>query len=344
MHEHVEGLTLTYCWDDLTVEQQQSVARQLAQIMSQLQKTAYHTAGYLQAPTRVIDLGISNKDYRPAADFKPFHGGDETEPTPQASKQTIKEFLGTELEAQRQKAYSRQTPRDAEIYHRLALVAVQMDNQGFFNEPIPFRFTHRALTPDNIMITFDQQGDIQIGAIIGWDRAAAMPFYMGLKPPSWMWCWEMESDDEELYIYEQELNSPEFDEFRQNPCMRAFNTALAPDQRRIAHGWQYRIARELTRIAVDGIGGPQNDGSEEYRDRADGLIVLWNRSLQKHLQKRRDDAAASVGPPVPPPVPNMPSSATPPPTKRALLKQKSKAALQGAKSLLGIREWQGGQS
>ncbi|KAL8870722.1 MAG: hypothetical protein Q9198_007567 [Flavoplaca austrocitrina] len=111
---------------------------------------------------------------------------------------------------------------------RLTTVAKDLDAIGMFKDSY-FTLYHLDLHPYYIIVDVQSDGAANITGVLDWDSAVFAPDFVVCTPPSWIWAWQ---DDEDEPLDEADTGNE----------LRV--TFYAP---------QYRMARQLFDIALDGI-------------------------------------------------------------------------------------------
>ncbi|KAI1781120.1 hypothetical protein F4818DRAFT_28661 [Hypoxylon cercidicola] len=129
---------------------------------------------------------------------------------------------------------------------------------------------HLDLEPRNIIVDLTSITEPSIiSAVVDWDSAVFAPQFMCCKPPVWLWTWLDENDDDGEDPDERLANEePPTPEGRQ--LKRLFEESAGPDYLRFAYAPSYRLARQLVRLAIEGIR------SREALKEAREMLVEWS--------------------------------------------------------------------
>lgn len=133
-----------------------------------------------------------------------------------------------------------------EYYSRLSSVAAEMDAAGLFSDN-HHHLCHCDLEARNAMVEVLDDSSAEITGILDWDSAVFAPIFVSCKPPMWFWAW---SDDEE----EDELQANDIPvDLEQRELKQIFEDIVGPDYLKYAYQPEYRLARKLFTVAVNGL-------------------------------------------------------------------------------------------
>ncbi|KAF1996299.1 hypothetical protein P154DRAFT_379717, partial [Amniculicola lignicola CBS 123094] len=137
-----------------------------------------------------------------------------------------------------------------------------MNEFGLFDDNVHY-LTHMDLEPRNILIHVKDSSTANLSAILDWDSAIFAPAFLNCKPPSWLWAWE-------AYCEEDEAKANDIPKYRDMQKIKeAFEDAAGFQFLRYAYTPEYRLARNIFRLAIQGI--ETNDGFNEVED----IIKQW---------------------------------------------------------------------
>jgi hypothetical protein len=193
-----------------------------------------------------------------------FHPPTGHEMTRSEKPMTVIEFLKTQFARQRE--YDISCSRVyTDPWKNLWPIVEKLNELGIF-EDNNYYLTHMDFEPRNVMVNIIDDRTARLSAILDWDEAVFAPAFVNCKPPSWLWDFEGEVDDE---LDESKANetppNPELAEVK-----RAFEDAAGPTYLRYAYTPEYRIARTICRVAITCIHG--NDDYEALEK----AVNEWN--------------------------------------------------------------------
>jgi hypothetical protein len=122
------------------------------------------------------------------------------------------------------------------------------------------------LEPRNIIINVTSPTTASLSRILDWDEAVFAPSFTNCKPPSWLW--DFEGDDDE------QLDECVASVTPQDPDLaaikEAFEEAAGEEYLKHAYTPEYRIARNICRLAITGF-----HSNDEY-EQGEKVIKEWN--------------------------------------------------------------------
>ena len=160
---------------------------------------------------------------------------------------------------------------DVDYMDRLAQAARETNSLNCLGDDKMTLF-HGDLEPRNIMGHIDEQGSVKITAVLDWDNASFAPRFMSCQPPDWIWDFS-DGDWEELETYPTPIDN----ELRE--LKETFESAVGQDFLDLSYAPQYRLARQLFRIAIAGLH------ETHYIEEADKFLTGWN-ALRNDLLKQ----------------------------------------------------------
>ena len=145
-----------------------------------------------------------------------------------------------------------------------------------------YYLTHMDFEPRNIFVNTISPTTAQLSGILGWDEALFAPAFLNCRPPSWLW--DFGSDDGE------ELDESVAHKTPANKDLVAIKTvfedAVGEKYLKYAYEPEYRFARDITRLAITGIGS-----NEDYVF-CERLFKEWNEMYPENsvrgLQREED--------------------------------------------------------
>jgi len=265
IQHRIPGTPLIYLFPKLHHKARKQVARQFGHVIRSLTSLRSQRIGRVV----VSDGTQSSEDYMveslvetgaPAV-VTPYNGDSTGEDAHQ---------LLLDLFLDRVKIAS-ETPPDIfrlEYFERFCALLSQLNELGYFHN-VAISLCHLDLEPRNIL--FDDSNDPPgcISGVLDWDSALFLPSYMACKPPSWIWGW-LEDEDEDEKTANDVPDSAEARELKS-----VFEHAAGPAYARLAYDPVYRLARRLTQFAAFGIR------SSEDCTEADVMLDEWAKMAER---------------------------------------------------------------
>ncbi|KAL8957716.1 MAG: hypothetical protein Q9193_005085 [Seirophora villosa] len=274
------GMKLSDAFYTLNHDQRKDVVQQWARIILEEQAIKNQTAGVVEATegpdgTRIYNVRLwdtrcpfaspSLQDVQLASDrivFKMFDGVD-----PASDRNVLKMFL---TQFKRWAISSTQANRtgdiydlNAEWYTRLGNVAMDMDAAGLFKDN-NHHLCHCDLESYNVLVEVHADDSAEIVGVLDWDSAVFAPMFVSCAPPWWIWNWNKEDVDE------ARANDTPADPEKQE-LKELFEDIVGPQFVKYAYEPEYRLARKLFSLAVDGLAS-----SEHFREMEE-IFEQWPR-------------------------------------------------------------------
>ncbi|KAF2650069.1 hypothetical protein K491DRAFT_573830, partial [Lophiostoma macrostomum CBS 122681] len=142
-------------------------------------------------------------------------------------------------------------------------IVTAMNALGFFHDKQHY-LTHLDLEPRNLMVQVINDKSTRLSGILDWDEALFAPAFMNRKPPQWLWDWQDDDEEDESKANDVPLDAGNWE------IKRAFEDAAGHSIVRYAYGKEYRTARDMFRLAVEGV-----NSNESFRYAAK-IIADWN--------------------------------------------------------------------
>ena len=263
----IPGQDLQVAYPKLTHEQKLDVAEQWGRMLLSELTVKNDFAGVVHATTD--ETGAEIFGVRP---FEVDPPDDDTQDVRLLSKQSILDTLIIQFE--RWDAADRRLYPDDELDHfeLLTIVAKEMNAAGLFSDSF-FSLCHLDLAPRNVMVDVKEDNSLQISGVLDWDSAVFGPSFVVCEPPSWIWAWS-DTDDED-----EEEENQEFEDVRANETpskpedqelKRRFEEVVGEDLLKYFYMPQYRLARSLFHVALDGLR------SNDAFTRTNRILQQWN--------------------------------------------------------------------
>lgn len=131
-------------------------------------------------------------------------------------------------------------------YQRLAAVAEQMDVAGLFKD-IPNCLCHLDLMPRNMLVDIRDDGSATISGVLDWDSAILAPSFISCSPPSWIWNWAEDEEEDPA----KANDTPDTTEMQD--LKRIFEETVGPQFLFYSYSPEYQLARRLFDLALHGI-------------------------------------------------------------------------------------------
>ncbi|KAI4186008.1 MAG: hypothetical protein LQ348_004286 [Seirophora lacunosa] len=259
------GTTLLLAYPSLTHEQRKSVVRDFGTILLGLQAVKNETSGVVAATAqedgaRIYNVCRFNLEHN-LVDYDYVDNVDDVDPL---GDRAVLNMLLTQ--SQRWVARCKHLDPDdifaTDYFAQLSKVARQMDEAGVFDDNA-FRLTHLDLEPQNILVAIGSDGHASISGVLDWDSAVFAPVFASCRPPSWLWAWIEEGEEDEGKANDIPEN-PEQRELKQ-----MFEEIMGPAFLKYAYQPQYRMARSLFMLAKDGLQ------STWLIEQAENLFIEW---------------------------------------------------------------------
>jgi aminoglycoside phosphotransferase (APT) family kinase protein len=234
VQRRIPGLTLLWTYTSLSHETKCAIARELGQTFKALHSIKSSTAGTLELSPQGILM------------VKPFEtDGDQTLPHNDGVPTTEPSDMLREL-YQKREDITMATLHFSEFVPIIEL-ASEMKAFKLLDDDF-YSLCHFDLHPRNILV--QEVSSIQQHAITGildWDSAIFAPPWASCTPPSWLWAWQDDGDEDERHANDK----PQTVEMRE--IKQTFEEAAGPKVCHYAYEPHYRIARETLKLAVDGL-------------------------------------------------------------------------------------------
>ena len=261
-------------YPQLTQQQQCAFASQFGSILRRLKSTNVPQPGHIEA-TRTLSTPTF-RSTEPCLRIRPFDvDGDLTHENPDPDEMTITghqpayptplAFFQSQFARWKAAALKRNNSIEADYMDAFSALAAQLHEAGFLGHDDGYVLCHRDLnmSPHNILVDVDGNGELSITGILDWDSAILAPAFAACVPPMWIWAWNDAAPEDE-----REANdipaTPE-----QQERKRVFESMVGESWLRYAYGAEYRIARKLCEFAVDGLH------SSWKMEEADSMFGEW---------------------------------------------------------------------
>ncbi|KAL8836943.1 MAG: hypothetical protein Q9170_002704 [Blastenia crenularia] len=193
------GTSLNNVYGDLIHDDKLGIIDQVIQLILQLEKIEFLTAGTFEPSSPLAD---SQNDYTSNAGLTilPFNEGDQAFTKEPASIQArtgsnLKSFLTNHLEGWIAHDLNKEPESESltvpSLKKMLAMLSTFDNEETFPNHPHPIILHHCDLEPRNIMVQH-LNGSWKITGVIDWDEALALPVPLARQPPNWIWDFDAE--------------------------------------------------------------------------------------------------------------------------------------------------------
>ena len=168
-----------------------------------------------------------------------------------------------------------------DYYERLVVMARQMNDLDLLGDG-KYCLCHLDLNvaPRNIMAEIDSKESLRITGILDWDSAIFAPRFVGCAPPMWIWAWSDEGEEDEFHANDTPTTS------EQRQLKTLFEDAVGPTFLQSAYRREYRLARKLFHIAIDGMG--YSTDIEEV----ESLLAEWAEIYEIYMADELQDEEA----------------------------------------------------
>jgi hypothetical protein len=258
-------------------DQRRIIARRLGQLYATMCSITSKHAGKLLPSSTEKPLMIQPFSREETDTAVPYESGEPKETTLQAMKGMI--------ECQKTKLLFHKGGESYRIslYDSFVAITEELSKSSLFKQ-CHVSFCHLDLEPRNILFDPSSTPDSAIG-IVDWDSAIFAPAFVACKPPMWIWAWNPEENEDERLANETPLD-PKLLELKQ-----LFENAAGLVYLRFAYGAEYRIARRIVRLCVDGM-----TNNQDFYD-AEALLEEWS-EVKRDLEQRQTGEA--IGDSIPP--------------------------------------------
>ncbi|KAL8773222.1 MAG: hypothetical protein Q9209_001898 [Squamulea sp. 1 TL-2023] len=242
----IAGQSLQHVYPTMNHEQKRAIAKQWGQLVLSQRTVQNNSSGVVDATT--------DEDGTIIFAIHPYDVYLEQKPDPVdvrlSPTQSILEMFVTQFERWDAAAVQSSRAPASEFrpdhWDRLAAIAKDMDATGMFKDSC-FTLCHLDLHPRNVMVDIQPDGAAKITGVLDWDSAVFAPDFVVCTPPSWIWAWK-DDEDEPLDEADTMPDSPE-----DQTLKRDFEDAVGNELLEAFYAPQYRMARQLFDIALDGI-------------------------------------------------------------------------------------------
>jgi hypothetical protein len=181
-------------------------------------------------------------------------------PTP-STPMSVYDFITSQLTRQREYDISLSRTH-INPWSKFRIIIDAMHAEILFTDNT-YYLTHMDFEPRNILVNTT---NFTLSGILDWDESVFAPAFVSCRPPSWLWDFEGE-DDEELDETVADV-IPEDEELRE--IKEAFEAAVGETWCRYAYLTEYRLARDIVRLAITGMGSSEDYGVAER------VVREWN--------------------------------------------------------------------
>jgi hypothetical protein len=176
----------------------------------------------------------------------------------------VYDFMISQFARQRTYDISVHRPNIA-IWTKFFHIIEVLNKEGLFEDD-EYYLTHMDFEPRNILLSTPSPNKALLSGILDWDGSVFAPVFLSCRPPSWLWDFEGEDDEEldETVAHED----PEDDGLW--AIKRAFEKAVGEVWCTYAYKTEYRLARDIVRLAIKGFGS-----NDDY-DVAARVVKEWD--------------------------------------------------------------------
>lgn len=244
----------------LNTSQRISFARDLGRALKEMQKLTYPCPGTLD-PDSLLKGSPDIQILRLQCPPRSARYSASTEEPTISVPMSVYDFIKSQLT--RQHAYDMSlNRRDLNPWKQFSPIIDSLHGMGFFKDN-SYYLTHMDFEPRNILINNTSSLSASLSGILDWDESIFAPAFLNCKPPSWLWDFEGMHLDEG--VANVTPNNPDLKAIKQ-----AFDGAAGKEYCRYAYTAEYRLARDIARLAVVGICY-----DEDY-EIAEEMLRRWN--------------------------------------------------------------------
>jgi hypothetical protein len=257
------GKSVEETYLDLTTPQRRSFAHELGTALKALSNIHSPCPGSLDPASildgstglRILQLGCSPRNAQHSISTKSF---DRSAPT------LVYDFMVSQFARQRTRDISLHRPNIA-IWTKFFHIIDVLNNEGLFQDN-EYYLTHMDFEPRNIMLSTSSPDKASLSGILDWDGSVFAPVFLSCRAPSWLWDFEGE-DDEEL---DEAVAHKDPEDGGLLAIKRAFENAAGEVWCTYAYKTEYRIARDIVRLAINGFSS-----NDDY-DVAARIVREWD--------------------------------------------------------------------
>jgi aminoglycoside phosphotransferase (APT) family kinase protein len=248
---------------ELNTQQRISFARDLGSALKEMSKIRSQYSGTLN-PDSILagssDTQLLRLQCPPRNAFRPSN-----EPFVPSTAETVFEFFMSRFARQRE--YDLTLHREyINPWKPFGAIVQHLHSLGFLTENI-YTLTHMDFEPRNILIHTTSPTTASLSAIIDWDEAVFAPVFTNCRPPSWLW--DFGGDDDGELDEAAANNTPKDADLA--TVKKTFEDAAGGEYCRWAYTIEYRLARDIARLAITGI-----HSNMEY-EVAERVVKEWNK-------------------------------------------------------------------
>jgi len=140
-----------------------------------------------------------------------------------------------------------------------------LNADGLF-EDNDYYLTHMDFEPRNILLHSISNDTASLSGLLDWDESVFAPAFVSCRTPSWLW--DFEGDDEEELDESIAHVDPRDAELL--AVKQVFESAVGAKWLVYAYKTEYRLARDIVRMAITGIS------SSEGYEVANRIVKEWN--------------------------------------------------------------------
>jgi hypothetical protein len=190
--------------------------------------------------------------------------GPSTESSEHSAPTPVYDFMVSQFAHQRSRDISLHRPNLA-IWTKFFHIIDVLNKEGLFQDN-EYYLTHMDFEPRNIMLSTPSPTKASLSGILDWDESVFAPVFLSCRAPSWLWDFEGE-DDEEL---DEAVAHKDPEDDGLLAIKRAFESAVGEVWCSYAYKTEYRLARDIVRLAIKGFGS-----NDDY-DVAARIINEWD--------------------------------------------------------------------
>lgn len=264
----IPGVRLCDVYMEMSQTERLSIVRQLAQILIQMHNVRSSTPGYLGASKimkrdgngkpapdiRVVDFKVNTFK---SLEGEPLWGGmkDDT-----ARPVSVSQLFADQFNAW--KEFGRKTFRgetEDKLMEDFRKVAKQMKTVNLIGAD--FFLFHPDFAPQNILVSKKETGtrgqnqqspehlpEWIVSGVLDWDGTAYVPYSVACTPPTWIWSWGGDGEEEDEAVL---CRTPDDREARERKEL--FDSLMGPCYTEYAYSAGHRLVRRLFKFAIDGL-------------------------------------------------------------------------------------------
>jgi hypothetical protein len=246
IHPRLPGKSVEESYLDLTTSQRCSFAHELGTALKALSNIRSPCPGTLD-PASILKGSSSLQILQLQCPPRNAQHSTATEFSNHSAPTSVYDFMISQFARQRTRDMFFHRPNIA-IWTKFFHIIDVLNKEGLF-EDNEYYLTHMDLEPRNIMLSTSSPFKASLSGILDWDESLFAPVFLSCRPPSWLWDFKGENEEEldEAVAHKD----PEDEDLL--AIKRAFENAVGQVWCAYAYKTEYRLARDIVRLAINGF-------------------------------------------------------------------------------------------